>query len=105
MKVSPLAVFVVTILTGCAAPTGSSAAKLQPGAYQLTSFDSNGNKVGGPVKIDIPFNDQSFAIGSMCINDRAARVVATDRNAQNPVWFDCVRRQVNGITEVAGSHR
>lgn len=102
MKLPLLAAFVVAVLAGCATPTETSGignqpvgVKLQPGPYWLTSFNSKGNKVAGPVKIDIPFNDQSFAVGAMCTNDKAARVVAKDRNERDAAWFECARMKVN----------
>lgn len=101
MRTTIFAVAVVASLVGCATPSGPArieiqgvGGKLQPGAYQLTSFDSSGSKVAGPVRIDIPFNDQSFAVGAMCSNDKAARVVAKGANGQDAGAFECARRQV-----------
>ncbi|MDB5823428.1 MAG: hypothetical protein JWR21_2132 [Herminiimonas sp.] len=102
MRCALLAISIVVSLTGCATPTGPNrvevkgvGGKLQPGAYQLTSFDSVGVKVAGPVRIDIPFNDQSFAVGAMCSNDKAARVMAKGSNGMDAASFECARKQVN----------
>ncbi len=101
MKTTLFAVIVGASLVGCAA-TGSAGraearvagGKLPPGAYQFTSYDSAGAKVAGPMRIDIPFNDQSFAVGAMCGNDRAARVVAKGASGQDAASFECARRPV-----------
>lgn len=101
MRTTIIVATVAASLVGCATQGGPArvdvqgvGGKLQPGAYQLTSFDSSGAKVAGPVRIDIPFNDQSFAVGAMCSNDKAARVIAKGTNGQDAGAFECMRKQV-----------
>jgi hypothetical protein len=101
MRTTIFAVAVVASLVACATPNGPArvevqgvGGKLQPGAYQLTSFDLSGSKVAGPVRIDIPFNDQNFAVGAMCSNDKASRVIAKGANGQDAGAFECTRKQL-----------
>ena len=78
------------MLAGCA----SGPTKLPAGAYHLTSLDASGTKVAGPIRIDIPFNDQSLTIGIACSNMRTARVVATKFESGDYVAsFECATVQ------------
>ncbi|HKK04582.1 MAG TPA: hypothetical protein VKA50_01920 [Gammaproteobacteria bacterium] len=97
MKTVGLVALMLGFLVGCASNGGGS---LEPGGYYVTSYDAAGAKAGGPARIDIPYNDPNFAIGAMCTNEDAVRVLITRPNGQTAAAFKCVRetRKVGGVS-------
>lgn len=72
MKIIILTVIISTLLTACAS---SGVGRLPNGNYQLSGYDGAGNQRGNMINIDVPFSDQTFAIGLICSDAQTTTVV------------------------------
>jgi len=81
------------LLTACASTSQSATSSdLPPGKYTLKGFNAEGEKRGGTVKIVVPYDNPSFAVGVLCANSGTVVVKAVD-DAGREATFKCI---VNG---------
>lgn len=89
-----LSIATISILLTACASTGqvSDSSKLPPGNYKLKGFNAEGKQLGGIVRVNVPFNDPSFAVGVLCSNQGAVVVRATN-DYGTETTFRCI---ING---------
>ena len=89
MKLTLSLPFLLLLIAACATTTSN---QLPAGSYRLNGYSAEGKKIGGTIKIEVPFSDQRFAVGVLCSNKGTATVAATNA-AGTVTTFSCV---ING---------
>lgn len=93
MKYLLSVVTVSVLLTACASTDQrSDSSKLLPGNYTFKGFNAEGKQLGGTVKVNVPYNDPSFAVGVLCSNKGTVVVKATNDSGTETA-FRCI---ING---------